>query len=178
MNNILFLMLLLTMSLVPVITVALDTASEPFIFNEWINESVSEDEKLLCERTIKGDKFFVARSGNRLKVGYLIDVTSDMERPKTYIVSWGFLDESGQYLPQIGAPDDVRGGYIKHDSRVLAEDISYRSMDLSSVNQLEIVVELKKYGNVEKAPNSLDEVGHSEDLPEVKICSVQLAQTD
>ncbi len=128
----------------------------------------------MCQREVNNDRFFVAREGNRVKTGSLLDVTSDEGAPKAFIISWGFTDENNNYLETGTLPQDTGRDYIKSDGRVYAENIAYRELHLNDVKRMKITLELKKYVNQSDAPNDLAELKDRDELERIDLCVVDL----
>lgn len=120
---------------------------------QWAKEFLGEGEDLICQREVKGDYFFIARSENRVKTGYRLDVTSPSGTPKTFLISWRFQDEKGNYIGLKNEPDVVSQGYHRSDKSMYAEEVAYRDVFLENAKYLHVTISLKKYDEGSKSPS-------------------------
>lgn len=140
--------------------------------DEWVQSHLVEGEDLVCKREVNGDYFFAARREERIKSGYRIDVTSSSGAPKTFIISWQFQDEKGNYIGLGIEPEVVANGYVRSRSRMYAEEVAYRNVFLKNAKSLHVNIELKKYGITSDAP-SLNQLRDNE-LDRVVQCEASL----
>jgi hypothetical protein len=143
--------------------------------SSWVRSNVADNEELLCHRNIDGDQFFLVKVDNKFKVGYLIDVTSiNSDTPKTYVISWSFIDNEGNYLEADTPPKDLKREYIKLDGKIYAENIAYHYLLTKQVRKISISVELKKYDNQSDAPNNVEQLIDRNELMKIPVCEVFL----
>ncbi len=142
-------------------------------YSDWLKVNLGGDEVLLCDRKIDSDYFFIAKKGTEIKVGSLIDVDRSGDAPKNFIISWEFIDQNNNYLELRVLPRDVKQNYIKHEGKLYAENVSYRSLPLEGVTELFISIELAKYENKSNMPKSLSELEERGGIDKIFICSVR-----
>jgi hypothetical protein len=122
--------------------------------DEWVQGHLVDGEDLVCEREVNNDYFFVAKREGRIKSGYRIDVTSSSGTPKTFIISWRFQDEKGNYIGLRTEPEVIAKGYVRSGGRMYAEEVAYRDVSLKNVESLNVSIALKKYGAASDAPSA------------------------
>lgn len=113
--------------------------------DNWVASHLEENEDALCQRNIGNDFFFIARMNDKLKVGYLLDVTSAIDVPRPFFISWGFIDEDGKHLETNISPNDIKRDYIRSGDNIYAENIAYRHLHLDGVKKIFVTVKLEKY---------------------------------
>lgn len=141
-------------------------------YGEWLKNNIDEDEKILCEREIGGDYFFVAKKGGEIKTGSLIDVDGGGGGPKQFIISWQFVDQNQSYLELKVPPRDIKQSYVKTEGKLYAENVSYRQIPLNGVDDMFVSIKLKKYADQSDMPGSLSELEKRGGIDKVLICSV------
>lgn len=144
--------------------------------SSWLKGNIVNNEKLLCHRQIGNDQFFIIRSGDKIKTGYLIDVTNAAGAPKTYIFSWKFTDENGKSLETNTPPKDIKDGYVKSGSKTFSENVGYRFLHTEASRKAFASVELKRYADKSDAPSSPDQFEKEDGLEKIPICEIPLSK--
>ena len=144
--------------------------------SSWVKGNIAHSEKLLCHRQIGDDQFFNAAAGDKIKSGYLIDVTNAAGAPKTYVFSWKFTDENGKSLETNTPPKDIKDGYVKSGSKTFSENVGYRFLHTEAARKAFASVELKKYANKSDAPSSPDQFEKEDGLEKISICEIPLGK--
>ncbi|MFW5452453.1 hypothetical protein [Thioalkalivibrio sulfidiphilus] len=140
--------------------------------HEWAHDHLLHGEHLICARVVNNDYFFAARSGDRIKSGYRIDVTSSSGPPSTFVISWRFQDEHGNHLGLASDPEIVAQGYKILDERMYAEEITYRPVSLVHAKTLHVSIFLKKFDTSATSSNLNKFLEH--ELDEIAQCDVAL----
>jgi hypothetical protein len=140
--------------------------------SRWVRGVISNNDKLLCSKVIHQDQFFVASHSSLLKVGYLIDVTGKSSTPKTFIISWRFLNKRGDSVESDVMQKDLKQDYISTGGRIYAEGVSYRKLDAIKRERVLVLIQLGKYANESKAPNSPVEFESSVGLKNIHLCEI------
>jgi hypothetical protein len=147
-------------------------AKESDAISGWVEQYVNKDEKLLCQRAVEGDYFFIARIGDRVKVGSRLDVTGVGGTPKTFVISWQFQNEKDNHLVTNMPPSPVKEDYVKNDGKMYAEHIQYQTLHLSESQKMRVTVDLKKCAN----KDDCSMVSKGDKLHTIRICEVPLSK--
>lgn len=137
----------------------------------WVVSHLEKNENVLCQRNIDNDLFFIARMNDKLKAGYLLDVTSAVDVPRPFFISWGFSDEDGRRLETNIPPNDIKRDYVRLADKIYAENIAYRHLHLDGVKKMFVTVKLEKYApslDVSESIARLDGSG----AEKITICEV------
>lgn len=135
--------------------------------NYWVQSNIINGEEIICQRENNNDYFFVARSGERLKTGYRLDVTSSDDTAKNFIISWRFKNEKGDYIGRNTPPEVVTQKSFRDGKYAYAEEISYYYVYEIS-KPLDVTVGLRKYAMGTDMPS--DKVLPDSELLDVVHC--------
>lgn len=111
----------------------------------WVNSNTETGENVLCQKNIENDYFFVTTKDRKLKTGYFLDVTGKSSRPKSYVISWAFKNNDGEYLEIKKLPMEIKRSYVNLGNKIYSENIAYQYVDISKSEKIWITVDLKKY---------------------------------
>ena len=148
------------------------SAKESDAISGWVAKYVNKEEKLLCQRAVEGDYFFIARIGDKVKVGSRLDVTGVGGTPKAFVIGWQFQNEKDNHLVTNTPPSPVKEEYVKSDGKMYAEHIQYQTLHLSESQKMRVTVDLKKCAN--KDDCSMTSKGDK--LHTIRICEVPLSK--
>lgn len=142
-------------------------------FDEWVQSNLSESEELLCTKVTKGgDAYFVARSGDMLKVGSLIDVSSETGKPKPFVLSWRISDTEGRSLEVNTPQKDESRAYVHRSESIYAENITYRKIDFSGTDRVSVQVQMRVYSDRSEVPVDYEDLKKNE-LERIEICEIE-----
>ena len=119
-------------------------AKQSITLDEWVAKHITANERLLCERDVNREYFFIARIGDRVKVGSRVDITGTSRTPKTLISGWLFQNEKDSYLATNTPPTTVKGGYTKDGDRIYAEQIEYQTLYIQGSQKMRVAINIKK----------------------------------
>ena len=141
--------------------------------NQWVNSHLSAGETLICKHVAESDLFFTAMSNDRIKTGYMLDVTGNTETPKIFIISWRFQNEKGKHIGLKTKPEIVKQGYKRSGDTIYAEEVAYREVFLEKSDQLHVTIALNKFETDSENPS--DRNASEEGLEDVVQCEVIIA---
>lgn len=141
--------------------------------NRWVAQYVNKDEKLLCQREVDGEYFFLTKdvAGDKVKIGARIDVTGG-KAPMTSMVIWHFQNEKDMHLSTNTPPSPVKGGYVKDGNKIYSEGVEYQTLYLKNSEKLRVTIDIKKCPTSDcerRQAKGKDEKEYS-----IKLCEVPL----
>lgn len=95
--------------------------------DDWVGQDVRGSENVVCKKDVRGEYFFVARAGSKVKVGSRLDVTGDSE-PRSTAVAWMFQNSEGKSLSSEVRPTSVRSKYVRDGDKIFAENVEYQTL--------------------------------------------------
>jgi hypothetical protein len=153
-------------------TVEGSDTKESDALNRWIVQHVNKDEKLLCQREVNGEYFFLAKeaAGDRVKIGARIDVTA-AKAPLTSVVVWHFQNEKDQHLSTKTPPSPVTGGYVKDSGKIYSDGVEYQTLFLKNSEKMHVTIDIKKCltADCDRQTKGKDDKEYS-----IKLCEVPL----
>lgn len=137
----------------------------------WAREFIQPAEEVKCVRNSDGESFFVARAGDRFKLGARLDM-SDYPLPHSFVVGWVLKDQRGTHLATGERPMSVRRTYVKDNDKLYAENIQFQLLYLRESKSAEVTINIKKCTSTqcEREPPA-DKRSRSYT---VKVCDVML----
>jgi hypothetical protein len=155
-----------TLAIVPLLTIGPALAQTP-----WVTANLSHGDQLVCERTRENETFFVALNGNRLKLGYLIDVDRYKES-HAFLAAWRILDERGEVgIAQI-PPQPTKDQSVRLDGKNFVEGIEYQTIADPMPRKLQVSVGIKKCSSVDCSWERKSASGENEYRQD--LCAVEL----
>jgi hypothetical protein len=142
--------------------------------DEWAASYIDKGEKLLCKREENGEYFFLAQevTGDRVKVGSLIDMSSYRNQTHAFIVAWKFRNEKGNPLVAQVRPSAVQEAYVKDGGKTYAENVQYQTLNLKDSKKMQVTIDIKKCPTADcdrQQTKSKDEKEYS-----IKLCEIPL----
>jgi hypothetical protein len=152
------------------------SSSESNTLDMWVEKHITKDETLLCQREVNGEFFFVARMGDRVKLGSRLDVTgTSANKPvNAFIRAWQFQNENNKHLVTNVPPSTVKEELVKSDTKLYAEDIQYQTLHLPGSQKIRVTIHIKKCptGECDRQQKiSNDEIQYT-----VELCEASLTQ--
>ena len=95
--------------------------------DHWVEQNVQGDEKVVCKRDVRGEFFFVALAGSKVKVGNRLDATGDSE-PRSTAVAWMFQSSEGESLSSEVRPISVSSKYVRDGAKIFIENVEYQTL--------------------------------------------------
>ena len=109
----------------------------------WADSHLKAQDELLCAKQVHGESFFVARNGDRLKLGYKVHV-NDPSSPFALVAVWRVFDEQGQRATSQVLPETVASRIVKdNDGRLFSESVEYQTLK-GSPKAVVVQAKLKK----------------------------------
>lgn len=135
----------------------------------WAKAFVKPGETLECTKELSGELFFVARTDNRVKVGYRLIV----EDPSgfSYSTSWSIQNRAGESLIAKIPPSSVISRMSKSSHLHFAESVDYQTVtNPGDVAKASLRIKKCRYGNCD-VDLSKPPAGGSDYL--VEVCAVK-----
>jgi hypothetical protein len=139
--------------------------------DEWVARSTDKDEQILCKRDIGGEYFFVAQSGDRIKLGSRLDM-SEYPQSHAFLVSWVLRNEANESPFTKERPVPVFDRYVRSAEKVFAESVEYRTLRPPRPSKIVAQIDVKKCPSSEcdrRQAKSKDEKQYV-----VKLCEASL----
>ena len=112
--------------------------------DEWVAKNIVAEDAVLCQLAINDEYFFIARSGNKVKVGSRLDLSNYRGRIHSFSVSWIMRNEHGTYLSTKVPPVRIKDDYSQQSSHLFAESIQYQSLNFSNSREMSVQVKVTK----------------------------------
>jgi hypothetical protein len=109
----------------------------------WV--AANAKEKVICQREVAGEYFFVARAGDsdQVRLGSRIDLTGYRETLSTS-VAWMFVGEAGRSLTAKVVPTSIRSELLFVDGKAYAESVSYQTLNVGASSAMRVQVAIEK----------------------------------
>jgi hypothetical protein len=136
--------------------------------DDWVAQNSSEGEKLLCKREFGGEYFFLARTGDKARLGNRLDMTGSYASS----VAWVFQNERLKSLAVKVPPVEIKHQYVLSEDKVFADDVQYQTLDLKDSKTMDVTIEIKKCPTSEcklQETRSKEEKRYT-----IKVCEVPL----
>lgn len=142
---------------------------------DWPASALRLGERLVCQKTIGRDHFFVASVKDSLVLGYQIDVTSNASKPMSYTSGWKFVDASGDSVNLAGPPATRTHDTRASKGRIVSEKVEVQSFSRSvRSTSIQVSFEFKKFSGDYSQPSELPGLESQSDRVMVSMCEVQL----
>lgn len=164
--------LIAVIGLLPAVSVDANEEREFGSPEEWIDVRLEPTDQLLCLLQSGPNWFFIARAGNRVKTGALIDVTSILGDALSYVTSWEFRDGEGRHIGEPRPREVQVSRHYERARRIFAEEVVYRHVRWTSSFDSEVGLQLRPAAaEVDKAQIQANPP------PVVASCKVQVLAT-
>jgi hypothetical protein len=110
---------------------------------DWVKQNLVNHERLLCQRNMSGEHFFLASAGDNVKVGSRLDMTG-YSAAHSFTIAWTFQNERDASVVAKISPKTVKQSYTKSDSKVFAENIEYQTLVIGPAQTVRVVVHISK----------------------------------
>jgi hypothetical protein len=137
--------------------------------DEWTKENTSGGAGVLCSIEANGEYFFVARSGNDVRLGSRIEMTGYPRMQ--FSIGWRFENEKGRSLSTKKQPASIKSKYVQDQSKVYAENVDQQTLQLEDSRSMEVSVSVKK---CHSSTCVRETAGEGDVSYAVKVCSVPL----
>jgi hypothetical protein len=121
----------------------LSSAAAADTLDDWVVQHIGTGEQLLCERDVGGEYFFLARVGDKVRLGSRLDMTGYNERHE-FIAAWMFYNEKKESLATKVLPIPIREKYVHSGDRIFAENIEYQTLNLRNARTMAVTIKIKK----------------------------------
>ena len=110
-------------------TVALATTLQ-----SWVAANVPPTEKILCQRELRGEYFFVARAGDedQLRLGSRVDLTGYKLETFSISLRWQLRDQNDQSIVPKIPVQRVRDELLQGGGKVFAESVQIQTINVGS----------------------------------------------
>jgi len=156
--------------------IACENSNKPveFTLNDWVDSHTNNKDKLQCQKTVGDNSFFVALNENVAKTGYLLDVGDVLDKPYTYIFSWDFRDEEGNYLITNKLSTNMSKQYVTMNNTVYSESIDMTTLNLEKADKVIVTVITKTYIDKNDVPEQLKDVVINDKNAKFKLCEINV----
>ena len=111
--------------------------------DDWVQQNLVNGEKVLCQRDVSGEYFFLAYAEGKVKVGSRLDMTG-YPYAHVFSVAWSFRNENDASVVAKVPPVAYKERYIKSDSKVFAENVEYQTLEIAKAKTLHVAVHIRK----------------------------------
>lgn len=140
--------------------------------NTWIDGFISSEDVLICKKNVQGNSFFAALSGNRIKIGYKIDITNRTRIPSAYVLKTKILDSNGKSIGRPDEPEIVYDEYLLFGERTYSQEVSYVSAYLEGVDVLRVEISYETYREASGALKA----GEDGNLETILRCEIDIPE--
>jgi hypothetical protein len=140
---------------------------------DWVKQNLVNHERVLCQRNVSGEYFFVAKAGDKVKVGSRLDMTG-YPAAHVFTIAWAFQNEQDGSVVAKVPPKTVKQSYTKNDGKVFAENVEYQTLAIGEAKTVRVVVHISKC----MGPDCDKQVAASKRDKEyrVELCVVQASE--
>jgi hypothetical protein len=110
---------------------------------DWVKQNLVNHERVLCQRNVSGEYFFLAKAGDEVKVGSRLDMTG-YPAAHVFTIAWTFQNEQHGSVGAKVPPKTVKQSYTKSDSKVFAENVEYQTLAIGQAKTVRVVVHIGK----------------------------------
>lgn len=110
---------------------------------DWVKQNLVNQERVLCHRNVSEEHFFVAKAGDKVKVGSRLDMTG-YPAAHVFTIAWTFQNEQDGSVVAKVPPKTVKQSYIKSDSKVFAENVEYQTLAIGQAKTVRVVAHISK----------------------------------
>jgi hypothetical protein len=137
---------------------------------EWAKKNAPAGTAISCATEENGEYFFLARSGDDVRLGSRLDVTGHAA-PRTSIIGWRFYDESGRSLSVKTPPRRIRSEYVPEKSKLYAETVELQKVRVDNSVSMTVSIDVKKCpsANCSRESTLEGDVSYV-----VKLCTISL----
>lgn len=140
---------------------------------DWPKQNLLDNERLLCQRNVNEEDFFVAYAAEKVKVGSRLDMTG---YPATHVftVAWTFRNEQDASVVAKVPPEATKQSYTKRNSKVYAENVEYQTLAIGQAKTVRVVVHISKCVGPDCDKQVTANKRHKE--YSVELCVIQASQ--
>jgi hypothetical protein len=141
--------------------------------DDWVAQNTDMGEKLLCKREVGGEYFFIARAGDKVRLGSRLDMTG-YTQTHVFFVGWVLRNEKNDSVVAKVRPTPIKDKYVRSGGKVFAEGVEYQSLRLPLPETMSVTVEVKKCPTLEcdkQQVRSKEETQYT-----VELCKVPLTE--
>lgn len=138
----------------------------------WVAQHFGGDARLLCNVHKEGEQFVVASLGDKVKLGYKLDMTT-YDISHSFTTGWRLLGENGESVVARIPPQAVRDEYVKVNGKTFAEGIQIQNLTSPRPAKLHAMIYVKKCRSTQCDARPSDTRSTSEYT--VDVCVVPLA---
>ena len=141
--------------------------------DDWVKQNLANGERLLCQRKVSGEHFFLADAGSKVKVGSRLDMTG-YSSTHVFTTAWIFWNERGDSLVAKVPPKVVKQSYTQSADKIFAENVEYQTLAVDQSKTVLVAVEVMKCAG----PDCDRQAGESkrEKKYRVDMCVVQASK--
>ncbi|HJS77700.1 MAG TPA: hypothetical protein VJ778_09840 [Burkholderiales bacterium] len=110
---------------------------------DWAKGNLAKSERLLCQRKVAGEHFFLALAGDKVKVGSRLDMTGYSEA-HVYTIAWIFQNEKDDSLVAKVPPKAVKQRYTQSADKIFAENVEYQTLAIGQSKTVRVAIEIRK----------------------------------
>jgi hypothetical protein len=112
----------------------------------WIAANVEPAERVLCQRELNGEYFFVARAGDddKLRLGSRVDMSGYALQTFSVSVSWRLRDENNVSITPKIVPTPIRDEFLRVGGKAYAESVQYQTVNVGRPKRLRADVVIEK----------------------------------
>lgn len=123
--------------------ISLNAACASAPTDPWVTKQFGGDARILCNVHKHGEQFVVALLGDKVMLGYRLDMTA-YNMSHSFTAGWRLLGENHQSLVARIPPQALRDEYIKEDGKIFAEGIQIQTLTTSMPTTLHAMMHIRK----------------------------------
>jgi hypothetical protein len=139
----------------------------------WVAPYIEPGDKLLCEAQQHGDRFFVVLHGDKLRLGYKLDM-SQFKGTNSFVAGWSLRDENDRVAIAQIVPISIKDEYKIEDGKPFATGVQEQTLRGDVAGKIGATL------NVKKCPSSECErtktLSPAEVSYSVAVCSATIAR--
>lgn len=140
---------------------------------DWVKENMVNSERVLCQREVGGEYFFVALAGDDVKVGSRLDMTG-YSAAHVFTMAWIFQNEKDDSIVARVPPKAVKQSYTRFAEKIFAENVEYQTLAIGQSKTVRVTVEVRKCAGPECDKQAGD--GKKDRKYRVEMCTVKASE--
>lgn len=93
----------------------------------WTSRYVSSDEKVMCQKELANEEFFVARTKDKVKLGYRLDMAA-FRSTNAVLAGWAIVDAKGSNLVAQIPPESLVDQLSRGDKGLVVESVQLQTL--------------------------------------------------
>lgn len=109
----------------------------------WVAPYIEAGDKLLCETHRDGERFFLVLHGDKLRLGYKLDM-SQFKGTNAFIAGWSLRDENNRVAVAQVPPVAIKDEFKVEDGKPFATGIQEQTLRRDVSGKISVTLNVKK----------------------------------